>query len=77
MRGAFVETYKDKCIEQTFKIQELYERIFEIKDKLYEKEDMIDILIELLMHSNIPIGIIEKCLDHEVERKYTRLLEYI
>lgn len=73
----FVETYKDKCIEQTFQIQELYERIFELKEKIYEKDDVIDRLIELLMHSNIPIGIIEKFFNCEVERTDSRLLEYI
>lgn len=55
----FIETYKDKCIEQRFQIDELYNRIFELKDRLYREEDIKDMLIQLLMHSNIPIGIIE------------------
>ena len=53
----------NKSLEEEFnqtEIEELYERIFELKDRLYKEEDVKDKLIQLLLHSNIPIGIVEK-----------------
>lgn len=37
------------------KIDELYERIFSLKDRLYSQENTIEIAKDYIMHSNIPI----------------------
>lgn len=53
----------NKSLEEEFiqtEVDELYQRIFELKDRLYKEEDVKDKLIQLLLHSNIPIGIVEK-----------------
>ena len=37
-------------------IDELYERIAYYRTKLYEREDIEEVVRELLLHSNMPIG---------------------
>ena len=38
------------------KVDELYERVFDLKDKLFYRERMEEIVREMLLHSSIPIG---------------------
>ena len=55
----------NKSLEEEFnqtEIEELYNRIFELKDKLYREEDMNDELIQRLLHTYIPIEVIESFL---------------
>lgn len=44
------------------KVDELYERVFDLKDKLFYKEIMEEIVRDMLLHSSIPIGEIEDIL---------------
>lgn len=44
------------------KVDELYERVFELKDKLFYRERMEEIVREMLLHSSISIGEVEDIL---------------
>lgn len=55
-----IETYRDKCVEQSLLIDELYERIYDLKDKLYKLEDTQDKMIQDLLHSHITLGEMER-----------------
>lgn len=55
-----IETYRDKCVEQSLLIDELYERIYDLKDKLYKLEDTQDKMIQELLHSHITLGEMER-----------------
>lgn len=55
-----IETYRDKCVEQSLVIDELYERIYDLKDKLYTLEDTQDKIIQSLLHSHITLGEMER-----------------
>lgn len=41
---------------QEQQIEELYERIAYYRTKLYEREDIEEVVREYLLHSNMPIG---------------------
>ena len=51
-----IETYRDKCVEQSLLIDELYERIYNLKDKLYKQEDVLEKIVQELLHSHITLG---------------------
>ena len=55
-----IETYRDKCVEQSLLIDELYERIYNLKDKLYKQEDIKEMIIHNLLHSHITLGEMER-----------------
>lgn len=55
-----IETYRDKCIEQSLLIDELYERIYNLKDKLYKQEDVLEKIVQELLHSHITLGEMER-----------------
>lgn len=55
-----IETYRDKCVEQSLLIDELYERIYDLKDKLYKLEDTQDKMIQDLLHSHITLEEMER-----------------
>ena len=55
-----IETCKEKCMEQSLETEELYERIYDLKDKLYKLEDIQDKMIQDLLHSHITLGEIER-----------------
>ena len=55
-----IETYRDKCVEQSLLIDELYERIYNLKDKLYKQEDVLEKIVQELLHSHITLGEIER-----------------
>lgn len=55
-----IETYRDKCVEQSLLIEELYERIYDLKDKLYKLEDTQDKMIQDLLHSHITLEEMER-----------------
>lgn len=55
-----IETYRDKCVEQSLLIDELYERIYNLKDKLYRQEDTQESIIQSLLHSHITLGEMER-----------------
>lgn len=55
-----IETYRDKCVEQSLLIDELYERIYNLKDKLYKQEDALEKIVQELLHSHITLGEIER-----------------
>lgn len=52
----------NKSLEEEFnqtEIEELYNRIFELKDKLYREEDINDELVQQLLHTHITLGEVE------------------
>lgn len=55
-----IETYRDKCLEQSLLIDELYERIYNLKDKLYKQEDVLEKIVQELLHSHITLGEMER-----------------
>lgn len=55
-----IETYRDKCVEQSLVIDELYERIYNLKDELYKQEDIKEMIIQSLLHSHITLGEMER-----------------
>lgn len=55
-----IETYRDKCVEQSLLIDELYERIYNLKDKLYKQEDVLEKIVQELLHSHITLGEMER-----------------
>ncbi len=55
-----IETYRDKCVEQSLLIDELYERIYNLKDKLYKQEDVLENIVQELLHSHITLGEMER-----------------
>lgn len=55
-----IETYRDKCVEQGLVIDELYERIYNLKDKLYRQEDVLEKIVQELLHSHITLGEMER-----------------
>lgn len=55
-----IETYRDKCVEQSLLIDELYERIYNLKDKLYKQEDALEKIVQELLHSHITLGEMER-----------------
>lgn len=55
-----IETYRDKCVEQSLIIDELYERIYNLKDELYKQEDVLEKIVQELLHSHITLGEIER-----------------
>jgi hypothetical protein len=55
-----IETYRDKCVEQSLVIDELYERIYNLKDKLYKQEDVLEKIVQELLHSHITLGEMER-----------------
>lgn len=55
-----IETYRDKCVEQSLLIDELYERIYNLKDKLYKQEDALEKIVQDLLHSHITLGEMER-----------------
>lgn len=55
-----VDKMKDTIHEQHFEIEELYERIFFLKDKLYKCEDITEEIVQFLIHSHITLGEMEK-----------------
>lgn len=55
-----IETYRDKCVEQSLIIDELYERIYNLKDKLYKQEDVLEKIVQELLHSHITLGEMER-----------------
>lgn len=55
-----IETYRDKCVEQSLIIDELYERIYNLKDELYRQEDIKEMIIQNLLHSHITLGEMER-----------------
>lgn len=55
-----IETYRDKCVEQSLLIDELYERIYNLKDELYRQEDIKEMIIQNLLHSHITLGEMER-----------------
>lgn len=55
-----IETYKEKCMEQSLEMEELYERIYDLKDKLYKLEDTQESIIQSLLHSHITLGEMER-----------------
>lgn len=56
----YIETNKEKCMEQSLETEELYERIYDLKDKLYKLEDTQDKMIQDLLHSHITLGEMER-----------------
>lgn len=38
------------------KVDELYDRVFDLKDKLFYRERMDEIVRDMILHSSIPIG---------------------
>lgn len=56
----YIETYKEKCMEQSLEMEELYERINDLKDKLYTLEDTQESVIQSLLHSHITLGEMER-----------------
>ena len=55
-----IETYRDKCVEQSLIIDELYERIYNLKDELYRQEDIKEMIIQNLLHSHITLEEMER-----------------
>lgn len=55
-----IETYRDKCVEQSLLIDELYERIYNLKDELYKQEDVLEKIVQELLHSHITLGEMER-----------------
>ena len=55
-----IETYRDKCVEQSLIIDELYERIYNLKDELYKQEDIKEMIIQSLLHSHITLEEMER-----------------
>ena len=55
-----IETYRDKCVEQSLLIDELYERIYNLKDKLYKQEGALEKIVQELLHSHITLGEMER-----------------
>lgn len=55
-----IETYRDKCVEQSLLIDELYERIYNLKDELYRQEDIKEMIIQNLLHSHITLEEMER-----------------
>lgn len=55
-----IETYRDKCVEQSLLIDELYERIYNLKDELYRQEDVLEKIVQELLHSHITLGEMER-----------------
>lgn len=55
-----IETYRDKCVEQSLLIDELYERIYNLKDKLYKQEYALEKIVQELLHSHITLGEMER-----------------
>lgn len=55
-----IETYRDKCVEQSLLIDELYERIYNLKDKLYKQEDVLEKIVQDLLHSHITLEEMER-----------------
>lgn len=55
-----IETYRDKCVEQSLLIDELYERIYNLKDKLYKQEDVLEKIVQELLHSHITLEEMER-----------------
>lgn len=47
-------------LKEQFLEDELYQRIFELKDKIYTLEDEYDELIQKMIHTNITLGEVEK-----------------
>ena len=47
-------------MEPSLEMEELYERIYDLKDKLYKLEDTQDKMIQDLLHSHITLGEMEK-----------------
>ena len=47
-------------MEQSLEMEELYERIYDLKDKLYKLEDTQDKMIQDLLHSHITLGEMKK-----------------
>lgn len=47
-------------MEQSLEIEELYERIYDLKDKLYKLEDTQESIIQSLLHSHITLGEMER-----------------
>ena len=47
-------------MEQNLEMEELYERIYDLKDKLYKLEDIQDKMIQDLLHSHITLGEMER-----------------
>ncbi len=53
----------NKSLEEEFnqtEIEELYERIFELKDKVYTEEDKKEVLVQELIHTHITLEEMEK-----------------
>lgn len=55
-----IETYRDKCVEQSLIIDELYERIYNLKDELYRQEDALEKIVQELLHSHITLEEMER-----------------
>lgn len=53
----------NKSLEEEFiktEVDELYERIFELKDKVYKYEDLIEEIVQQLIHTHITLEEMEK-----------------
>jgi hypothetical protein len=56
----------NKSLEEEFiqtEVDELYQRIFELKDMVYKYEDFIEKIVQQLIHTHITLGEMEKIVE--------------